>query len=233
MNKQQAQNIIHFWFDHNSPIPTPKEKKIWFFKKFDHQISSQFKPLIPTLSPNLPNNLQHLLQLFSKLTSNINHHNPKDICLSIDQYVYITFQTILAYIILFDQMAKNIFRNQSEAFQFQNTISNFSLNFLKSIHPNILQQIATPKQFHFIILSIIHQENLSNFQFIKTYSQQFFQNQSPQIQENIYIPLQNSISKHKNILQQFNRYPKRNNILNRQSTPEEELYITQSQNKFL
>ena len=238
MHKEEAKQILKFWFN-DSPTPTKDEKQIWFFKKYDSEITHLFLPLFQKYSSNLPQNLHTLKSFISTFTKDINIHNEEDIILSLDQYTMITFQTIIAAIILIDQMPKNMFRDRPEAFFHQNTISNFALDILQIIDPKIMSYLATPKQFFFIILCIIHQENIQNFHYVKKYLIQYFTNyyksnpHSTAIYQQIEEPLVKSIFNHQSIIEKFGRYPKRNQALNRPSTQEEELYIQQSQNKLL
>lgn len=231
MLKLESDDILNFWFQSNDDIPTQKERRIWFFKKHDKEIKSKFSNIYLKVKNAQPHHIDNLLELLHTLTYNIETNKPREIIKYLNQYVIITFQSALATVILFDQMAKNMFRNEPESFKHQTVISNFVWDLFARIDPIIMAFLATPKQFFFLALCLIHYENTQYLDFAKDYSIKYFENyfslidDNDNVRLNILYPLMESIQKHKSILLQFGRYPKRNAALSRISTEEELSYI--------
>lgn len=124
--------------------------------------------------------------------------HPKNVTSAIDN---------LAYIILFDQFPRNIFRNQPAAFAYDSLALTFTLY---AMNNNLDQHLNNPSHKHFFYMPLMHSEDLA----IQELSLKKFN-------EHNYNNAYDYALAHYNIIKRFNRYPHRNTILNRPSTQEE------------
>ena len=127
----------------------------------------------------------------------------------------------LAAIILVDQMAKNIYRGDNSAFKYQDVISNFAKSVIGKL------QHLPPEQYSFVILAIIHQEDANNKSIVLSAIDKMDKHNS------YFKKMLKSVDNHYNILETFGRYPKRNAVLGRKTTPEEQKYLDKLGNKFV
>ncbi|BAY36620.1 hypothetical protein NIES2111_09470 [Nostoc sp. NIES-2111] len=129
--------------------------------------------------------------------------------------------TCLALIILLDQLPRNIFRGTPAAFA-------TDLKALAAAQHSIIQgydRQFLPVQRWFFYLPFEHSENLAHQQ----QSVKLFQELShdPESASTITYALQ-----HLEIIERFGRFPHRNRILGRVSTPEEEEFLKQPGSSF-
>ncbi len=116
----------------------------------------------------------------------------------------------LAEIIVLDQFSRNIFRGKKEAF------GNDALA-LKLAEEMVFfkqDQHLTPEQKIFAYMPYMHSEDLKHHEeAMELYS-------LPELRENLVFE-----QKHKEIIEKFGRFPHRNEMLNRKSTPAEQAFI--------
>lgn len=135
----------------------------------------------------------------------------------------------LALILLFDQFSRNIFRDTSEAFSQDQKAIEICLNginqqFDKELHP---------VQRAFYYMPLMHSEDMD----MQEKSIECFSNL-----RNLYTAPQSiaiTVSgifeyamRHYEIINRFGRYPHRNTILRRESTPEEVKFLTEPGSSF-
>jgi uncharacterized protein (DUF924 family) len=130
-------------------------------------------------------------------------------------------ESCLALIIILDQFPRNLFRGQPQAFATDEKalkVANYAIN------QKFDQQLLSVQRA-FIYLPFEHSENLTD------------QHRSVEL----FTQLRNDPNTasmfdyaiaHFNIIQQFGRFPHRNNILGRPSTPEELEFLTQPGSSF-
>lgn len=201
-------NIHKYWFSN---------PKCWFSPKNDKELKELFLEVYqntPRDYRNLLRNLRYEIQTYNQ-NYNLNQ-------------IEIIKNSVLGFIILFDQIPRNIFRNTPQAYENDELISTFVLEVSKIIFNNL--DILSIDEFNFFILPLIHledktlevsniandltteywnkKENLSKFAVLK--------------KRKMFI----NINKHQELLKKFGRYPLRNSILNRESTISETLYIS-------
>ncbi len=112
----------------------------------------------------------------------------------------------LAEIIVLDQFSRNIYRDRPLSFAADPT----ALVLAQEAVLHGIDQHLEAKQRSFLYMPYMHSESLLiHEQAVKLFS-------LPGLEFNLDYEL-----KHKNIIEHFGRYPHRNKILNRQSTPEE------------
>lgn len=122
-------------------------------------------------------------------------------------------QTSLAAVILFDQFPRNIFRNQSKSFEFDPqalAITNLAIE--KGYYDQLPEN-----QRSFLLMPLMHSESLE------------MQNKGLELFDSQF---QKFGIMHRDIIQKFGRFPHRNEILGRASTPEEVEFLTQEGSSF-
>lgn len=116
-----------------------------------------------------------------------------------------------------DQFSRNLYRDQAQAFA-QDSMA------LALAQEAITQQLdaqLSPEQRSFLYMPFMHSES----KLIHEFALKLFQKLGNEI--NLSFE-----KKHKVIIDQFGRYPHRNAILGRQSTPEELEFLTQPNSHF-
>lgn len=127
----------------------------------------------------------------------------------------------LALIILLDQFPRNVFRGQPQAF----ATDTQALTLAKYAVKNGFDSQLLPVQRWFIYLPYEHSENLSDQQ---TCVELFASlKDDPQSQSAI-----NYAYRHFEVIERFGRFPHRNAILNRESTPAEQEFLQQPGSRF-
>lgn len=132
-------------------------------------------------------------------------------------------KSILSLIILLDQFPRHIYRNQKKSFD-------YDIESLKIVLDNfkILDNLNDWEKV-FFLMPLKHQENYE----IQKLNVLLWENINKNNHNNIYNKaLKNSIE-HLNIIKKFNRFPKRNLILNRNNTTEEKEYLLNRNNTFI
>lgn len=125
----------------------------------------------------------------------------------------------LALIILLDQFSRHIYRDDPRSFDMDDKAKSITLQLLESGGINLLDN---NKQM-FALMPLQHSENLKDIDLLLDYL-----NRQPGDNFNIFIDYSNQ---HREVIKKFGRYPKRNHILARESTPEELQYIRDTPNK--
>jgi len=116
----------------------------------------------------------------------------------------------LAEIIILDQFSRNMYRDTSRAFIYDN----MALALAQEAIANGADKELSQLQCSFLYLPFMHSESSVIHQ------QAVFLYQGNDIQTNLEFELQ-----HQAIIEQFGRYPHRNNILGRESTTEELAFL--------
>lgn len=135
----------------------------------------------------------------------------------------------LALIILLDQFSRNIYRDKSHAFSQDQKALVFCLEGIKrgfdcELHP--VQRI-------FFYMPLMHSEDISiQEKSIKCFSNLVKQFKTPEPIANMVSGSYDYALKHYEIIKRFGRYPHRNGILGRASTPEEIEFLKQPGSSF-
>ena len=133
----------------------------------------------------------------------------------------------LACIILIDQFCRQIFRGCAKAFEFDHIALDFCLKGIDSGHDLALSR---PLRY-FYYLPLEHSENLDHqYQCVAAY--QAMADEAPEEFRYIYIDAKGYSEKHLQIIKRFGRFPHRNEILDRESTPQEIEFLKQPGSSF-
>lgn len=123
----------------------------------------------------------------------------------------------LAEIILLDQLSRNIYRDTPRAFQYDP----LALCLAQQAVDQGVQKPLTDRQRSFLYMPYMHSESRQ----IHEIAARLFS--EPEVATNLNFEL-----RHKEIIDRFGRYPHRNEILNRKSTPEEIEFLQQPGSSF-
>lgn len=128
-----------------------------------------------------------------------------------------TAEESVALIILLDQFSRNLFRDSSAAFS-QDYKTRLIVN--EAVDRGYLEELDKNK-IHFILMPLIHSEDISDHIFghklIDTYLKSF----------DHFDKIKKAWNDHSIPIKKFGRYPHRNNILKRKSTPGEIEFLKQ------
>tara|TARA_B100001029_G_C15003721_1_gene419755 strand:- start:34 stop:648 length:615 start_codon:yes stop_codon:yes gene_type:complete len=128
-----------------------------------------------------------------------------------------TAEECVALIILLDQFSRNLFRESSAAFE-QDYKTRLIVN--EAVDRGYLEELDQNK-IHFLLMPLIHSEDISDHVFahklIDTYLKSFEH----------FDKIKKAWDDHTIPIKKFGRYPHRNKILKRQSTPEEKVFLKQ------
>ncbi|MDE1549683.1 DUF924 family protein [Jeotgalibaca caeni] len=112
----------------------------------------------------------------------------------------------VAEIILLDQFSRNLYRNQAEAYAYDGMALVLAQEAIRTGEASTL----TTSERSFLYMPFMHAESLA----IHEIARELFQEEG--MEENLRYEIE-----HQEIIQQFGRYPHRNQALSRASTPEE------------
>ena len=125
-------------------------------------------------------------------------------------------KTCLALIILLDQFSRNLFRNSSKAFAYDKK-ARLIVN--EAVDRGNLENLNNDEKF-FVILPLIHSEDISDHVFAHKLCDSFLKSH-PQIDK-----IKKQFNYHTSPIKKFGRYPHRNKVLERKSTKEEEIFLS-------
>ena len=123
----------------------------------------------------------------------------------------------LAEIILLDQFSRNIYRDSAKAF----ANDRLALGLAQEAISNNVDKFLQPIENSFLYMPYMHSES----QNIHNIAVELYKNNG--IDNNYQFEL-----KHKAIIDRFGRYPHRNSILGRESTPEEVEFLNEPGSSF-
>lgn len=152
-----------------------------------------------------PNLDQLISSKFSQILQD-HHHLPAE------EFLH-TPQTSLAAVILFDQFPRNIFRNQPKSFEYDPQALALTNTAIEKGYYDQLPE----NQRSFLLMPLMHSESID------------MQNKGVELFDSQF---QKFAIMHRDIIQKFGRFPHRNEILGRVSTPEELEFLTQEGSSF-
>ena len=133
----------------------------------------------------------------------------------------------LACILLVDQFCRQIYRGTPAAFEHDHLALSFCIQGIESGHD---LDLTRPLRY-FYYLPLEHSENLQHQnQCVAAY--QAMADEAPEAYRYIYTGAKGYAEEHLKIIERFGRFPHRNKILGRISTPEELDFLTQPGSSF-
>lgn len=124
-------------------------------------------------------------------------------------------ESCVALIILLDQFSRNLFRDDKQAFA-QDYKARLITN--EAVDRGYLEDINLDQK-NFMLLPLLHSEDISDHVYAQNLCDAYLKNH-PQ-----FIDIKKAWDDHTYVIKKFGRYPHRNKILGRTSTPEEELFL--------
>lgn len=118
----------------------------------------------------------------------------------------------LALVILFDQFPRNMFRDTPEAY----ATDHLALKISRQAIEKGFDQVFVPLKRRFLYLPFEHSENLED----QKRSVSLFETMKEEDPLGFEYAL-----RHQSVIEKFGRFPHRNKILGRESSPEEEKYL--------
>jgi uncharacterized protein (DUF924 family) len=126
----------------------------------------------------------------------------------------------LAYMILIDQFSRNIYRDTPQMFQYDELASAAAKH---AIENEMDKQLSLTERV-FLYLPFEHSENLNDQNFSVSLFEKLYE-ETQHNEKEIANNFLNFAKKHREIIEKFNRFPHRNKILSRETTPDEETYL--------
>lgn len=131
----------------------------------------------------------------------------------------------LALIIILDQFSRSVYRNTARAFAQDPKALKLALEGIEIGH---YAALATPWEKTFFFLPLGHSEDFSHLARAVQLAEELVERALPKFQK----VLEHSASQargHRDVIARFGRHPHRNEVLGRQSTPEELKYLARGQ----
>lgn len=147
-----------------------------------------------------------------------------DIAASVDEFedLKTTPKGCLTLIIALDQFPRNIYRNSAQSFAYDAQ----ALALAKSVVDQKWDLTFNPIERLFVYLPFEHSENMSDQNTCVAKMEELLESVDP---EGPYVEFCTQVVQyakdHRALIEQFSRYPHRNSILGRESTPEEILFL--------
>jgi uncharacterized protein (DUF924 family) len=187
------ERILEFWFGNKNQADYGKPQQFWFIKdpEIDETIKQQFLTDYELAK-------QGILESWKE--------SPR---------------SCLALILLFDQVPRNIFRDQPQMY----ATDEQALNFAQFAVENGFDEHLLPVERWFIYLPFEHSENLDHqCQAVALFRKL---NDDPDSASAMDYAI-----RHFEVIRQFGRFPHRNGILGRENTPEEAEFLKQPGSSF-
>ncbi|MEM7070551.1 MAG: DUF924 family protein [Pseudomonadota bacterium] len=199
LDKNWSEQILHFWFDELS-----EQDWFSFSPKIDALIMSRFQMMSKIIFESSLETLD--------ITRQGQMHERSHI-------------QALAAIIALDQFPRNLYRKQSAAFAYDEKALEI-LHFILNQKSNLDQMFKSLKlsdemlknHKKFLLMPLLHSEKLSD----QELELEVFAKEINDETQNMYV------RKHYEIIKKFNRFPHRNEVLNRPNTAQEIEYLKNS-----
>jgi len=190
----EAAKVLRFWFGDERAVAYPRVRDEWFQKRsnFDTAIRERF---LTIHERGARGELEHWRT---------------------------TVPGALAYVILFDQFSRNMFRDSPEAFAFDG----MALDAARSAVANGFDTQLAPAMRMFLYVPFEHSESLAD-QERSVVLFQLLADEDPELADALQYA-----KKHRDVIMHFGRFPHRNFILGRTHSPEEEAFLKQPGSSF-
>jgi uncharacterized protein (DUF924 family) len=136
-------------------------------------------------------------------------------------------ESALARVIVLDQFPRNLFRGDPRAFAFDALALAGSLGALESGFSTRLH----PLQTVFVLLPLEHAEDLAIQQHCVALFEEL-RDRAPTGSEPLFDGYVNYARRHRDVIERFGRFPHRNAVLGRTSTPAERTYLESGGERF-
>ncbi len=143
-----------------------------------------------------------------------------------DEWLH-TAEGRLAAIICLDQFPRNIFRGSGQSFAYDDRALSLSLD---GIAAGQLEQLENLKQ-PFFVMPLMHSEDLEIQEQCIDVFEYLAGNAQPDFRDNLRGSLDFSI-RHRDIILRYGRFPHRNELLQRKSSPEELEFLSRPGSSF-
>jgi uncharacterized protein (DUF924 family) len=138
-----------------------------------------------------------------------------------------TNQGLLSLIILLDQFPRNIFRGYSEAYDYDELALDLVMKNMKKL------ENFTYWEKVFFLMPLQHSEDISIQKLNLELWKDIISKEKNDKNLKLYQKAYKNVEKHYQLIETFGRFPKRNIILKRKNTEEENLYLIRNLNGFI
>jgi uncharacterized protein (DUF924 family) len=140
---------------------------------------------------------------------------------------------VMARLLCADQLARNIFRGTTEAFQYEAP----ALDASRTIASMVLSKESCselpgevyPPYLQFVITAFLHSEKLADHE-TALQLLEYVKDNTPSDLRSFWSLVEIAVHDHKRVVDQFGRYPHRNKVHRRENTPEEEAWLADVEN---
>jgi uncharacterized protein (DUF924 family) len=126
----------------------------------------------------------------------------------------------LALVLLLDQFTRSVYRNDPKSYAGDDKAQALALD---ALNHGLAQELPV-EQRHFLIMPLLHAENIVHQERSVIEMQKLFDEAAPFQQEMLKMGLEQS-RKYRDLIARFGRFPHRNAVLGRTSTKEEEAFL--------
>lgn len=126
----------------------------------------------------------------------------------------------LAYVILIDQFSRNMFRDSPKAYQHDELALKVAKD---AIQKGVDKQLKLTERV-FLYLPLEHSENIDDQNQSVALFEQLYK-ETPEAQKLLAAKFLKYAKEHQKIIAEFGRFPHRNKILSRKSTPQEQAFL--------
>lgn len=191
-------------------MPTPQDILDYWFGAIDPKTGMPTKPKYDLWFGKSKKTDDFLRKNYTKLLEEAKNNE-------LDHWTQQT-NSYIVLIVLLDQFSRNIYRDDPRMFEADPKALQLTKNKLNIKLPTI--------QKVFQYMPFMHSENLTDQEKCVQLFKELHQKAHPEVKESIANNLDYAIA-HRDIIKKYGRFPHRNKILNRESTPEEKEYLSQ------
>ncbi|EQC36257.1 hypothetical protein SDRG_06362 [Saprolegnia diclina VS20] len=196
----KADAILKFWFGATYPTTLEIRSAVWFARnaEFDASVAASFGDLVHDLGTTSASALLPLL-----------HANP--------------FSVKVATVLCLDQFTRNLYRDDKRAFASDALASTFVLETLAHSEPDFLSRHVLEQAF--FLMPLMHSEETAvHARAAELFPPLATRTDDPQLKGMLTQFAKYEVD-HKKIIDAYGRYPHRNKVLGRESTPAEIEYL--------
>ena len=203
LESKEINNILTFWFGKNISCDRSKE--------IDKRVKGLWFSEDEKVDDDIRKKFKGLLEAVSKKNfDKVKNSDEK-----------------MALIILFDQFPRNIFRNKAESFSYDH----LALKLARSIIDMNEDMSLEPIKRFFLYLPFEHSENKEDQEISIRKFKRLYHDADSKVQKHFKV-FHDYAVKHKVIIDRFDRFPHRNEILGRKSTEKEKEFLKEPDSSF-
>ncbi|KAI9888636.1 MAG: hypothetical protein M1814_006576 [Vezdaea aestivalis] len=251
-NPELYTSIRKLWFaglDPSATLPTPPAIARWFptdagiREEIDRSCSTQFEPALKSLSPSTLAFKTPFATAGTKAARDEDERTVdalfgQDIRIGEDLSEEKASLNALSLVLLFDQMTRNIYRkDQGLIYSHYDRVARALVRLILSGSPRLHthESISSPVYKMWLYIPLMHSESLEDHKLFSGFTQDMKNDMESKKDEAAakFFGFQIEYEKkHRDIIEKFGRYPYRNSVLGRDTTPEETKWLEEGGDTF-